>query len=99
MGHARALLTLPRAAQLALARDIVARGLTVRETERRVQQHDRGPAPKLATADPDVVALEQRLSETLGARVRIQAKRTGAGRITIDYHSMDELEGLLGRIS
>lgn len=99
MGHARALLTLPRAAQLALARDIVAGGLTVRETERRVQQHDRGPAPKPAVADPDVVALEQRLSETLGARVRIQAKRTGAGRITIDYHSMDELEGLLGRIS
>ncbi len=99
MGHARALLTLPRAAQLALARDIVAGGLTVRETERRVQQHDRGPQPKPAAADPDVVALEQRLSETLGARVRIQAKRTGAGRITIDYHSMDELEGLLGRIS
>lgn len=99
MGHGRALLALPSAAQLALARDIVASGLSVRETERRVQQHGQAPASKPAPADPDVAALEQRLSETLGARVRIQAKRAGAGRITIDYHSMDELEGLLGRIS
>ena len=99
MGHARALLALPRAAQLALARAIVAGGLTVRETERRVQQHGRAPQSKPAAVAPDVAALEQRLSEALGARVRIQAKRAGAGRITIDYHSMDELEGLLGRIS
>ncbi len=99
MGHGRALLALPRAAQLSLAQDIVAGGLSVRETERRVQQYGRTPPAKPAPADPDVAALEQRLSETLGARVRIQAKRAGAGRITIDYHSMDELEGLLGRIS
>ncbi|HUW98215.1 MAG TPA: ParB/RepB/Spo0J family partition protein [Acidiferrobacter sp.] len=98
MGHARALLALPAEAQVALAREVVAGSLTVRGTERRVQQH--GEPPVAAPApDPDVAALEQRLSDQLGARVRIQAKRTGAGRITIDYHSMDELEGLLGRFS
>lgn len=99
MGHGRALLALPSEAQVALAREIVAGGLTVRETERRVQQYGRPPVAKATAQDPDVAALEQRLSDRLGARVRIQAKPTGTGRITIDYHSMDELEGLLGRFT
>ncbi len=99
MGHGRALLGIadPKA-QAALAHEVVAKALSVRETERRVQQHAR-PAPPKAVPDPDVAALERRLTETLGARVRIQTRRAGAGRITIDYHSMDELEGLLGRFS
>ena len=99
MGHGRALLGIadPRA-QTALAREVVARALNVRETERLVQRHGQ-PAPLKAAPDPDVETLERRLTETLGARVRIQARRAGAGRITIDYHSMDELEGLLGRFS
>ena len=99
MGHGRALLGIadPRA-QAALAREVVARALNVRETERLVQRHGQ-PAPPKVAPDPDVETLERRLTETLGARVRIQARRAGAGRITIDYHSMDELEGLLGRFS
>ena len=99
MGHGRALLGIadPRA-QAALAHEVVARALNVRETERLVQRHGQ-PAPLKAASDPDVETLERRLTETLGARVRIQARRAGAGRITIDYHSMDELEGLLGRFS
>ena len=97
MGHGRALLGIADAsAQAALAREVAAQGLSVRETERRVQRHGR-PTPPKAAPDPDVETLERRLTETLGARVRIQARRAGAGRITIDYHSMDELEGLLGR--
>lgn len=100
MGHGRALLALSPDAQAALAREVVARALSVRETEARVQRlaHPQAPASP-APADPDVVALEQRLTETLGARVRIQTRRAGAGRITIDYHSIDELEGLLGRFT
>lgn len=98
MGHGRALLGLPAEAQAPMARDIVSAGLTVRETEKRVQQYGR-PAPPKPSPDPDVASLEQRLSETLGARVRIQSNHKGAGKITIDYHSMDELEGLLGRFS
>ncbi len=99
MGHGRALLTLPAASQVALARAIAAEGLTVRETERRVQRlmHPKNRASP--PVDPDVAALEQRLSERLGARVQIRAKDSGAGRITIDYHSLDELEGLIGRFS
>lgn len=99
MGHARALLTLAAPAQIALARAVVAGSLTVRETERRVQQQGQPALPKPKTVDPDVAALEQRLTDQLGARVRIVAKTAGTGRITIDYHSMDELEGLLGRFS
>ncbi|MHB1512149.1 MAG: ParB/RepB/Spo0J family partition protein [Acidiferrobacter sp.] len=99
MGHGRALLAIadPQA-QTALAREVAAAGLSVRETERRVQRYGR-PEPPKPTPDPDVAALERRLTDTLGARVRIQARGAGAGRITIDYHSMDELEGLLGRFS
>ncbi|MHB1566161.1 MAG: ParB/RepB/Spo0J family partition protein [Acidiferrobacter sp.] len=98
MGHGRALLALAEPAQALLAREIVARGLSVRETERRVQAHAQPPRP-VRPVDPDVAALEQRLSDRLGARVRIQARGAGTGRITIDYHSMDELEGLLGRFT
>lgn len=97
MGHGRALLALAEPAQALLAREIIARGLSVRETERRVQAQARPRAAR--SVDPDVVALERRLSERLGARVRIQTRRAGTGRITIDYHSMDELEGLLGRLT
>ncbi len=98
MGHGRALLALSPGDQLALAREAVAKGLSVRETERRVQIHGR-PRPPKSLADPDVEALERRLTDELGARVHIRTKKSGTGRITIDYHSMEELEGLLGRFS
>ena len=95
MGHARALLGLPdEAAQLRVSRDVVAKSLSVRETEaiiRKVTQ----PAAAKAEPDKDVHtrAAEERLHFVLGARVRIVRKRAG-GRIEIDFGSEEELQRL-----
>lgn len=101
MGHARALLALNGAAQSQAAHQVVERGLSVRETEnlvRRLLEHR--PAPRAAhdTLDPDVRALQDSLSEKFGAKVRINHTSKGNGRLTIDYNSTEELEGILSRI-
>jgi ParB family chromosome partitioning protein len=92
MGHARAILGLPdEAAQLRIARDVVARQLSVRETEALVKR-DARPAPTRGEAQKDVHtrAAEDRLRFALGTRVRIIRKGKG-GRIEIDFTSEDEL--------
>ena len=48
--------------------------------------------------DPDIRRLEEQLSETLGARVQIQHTPRGAGKLTLKYNSLDELEGILAHI-
>jgi ParB family chromosome partitioning protein len=48
--------------------------------------------------DPDIRRLEEQLSETLGARVQIQHTSRGAGKLTLKYNSLDELEGILAHI-
>lgn len=100
MGHARALLSLDGARQMQAARDVVARRLSVRETEelvRRVLERGSGRKAK-RSVDPDIRALQQRMSEKLGAKVRIKNGRGGKGQVTIYYHSLDELDGILHRI-
>ncbi|TCW31824.1 ParB/RepB/Spo0J family partition protein [Gulbenkiania mobilis] len=104
MGHARALLSLPVIDQLAFARRIVEEGWSVREVERRIKGVSEGAAPTVVrpapvhTADPDVARLAETLSEALGARVAIRAGKTGRGRLTIDYSSLEELDGLLEKL-
>ena len=103
MGHARALLTLPEAQALALAREAAAQGWSVREVERRVNALAKGapgatarPAPK--PVDADIARLERELGELLSAPVNVQHARGGRGKLVIAYHSLDELEGILERI-
>jgi ParB family chromosome partitioning protein len=95
MGHARALLALTdEAAQLRVARDVVARGLSVRETEALVRK-TAAPAPPKPEPTPDVHtrAAEERLRIALGTRTRILRKGNG-GRIEIDFGNEDELQRL-----
>ena len=95
MGHARALLGLPdEAAQLRVSRDVLAKSLSVRETEAIIRKVTQPPAAK-AEPDKDVHtrAAEERLHFVLGARVRIVRKRNG-GRIEIDFGSEEELQRL-----
>jgi ParB family chromosome partitioning protein len=103
MGHARALLALDSVAdQLTLARRVVNEGWSVRETERAIRllpksrkrpnRGDRSAAP-----DPDVQRLENSLADRLGAKVKIEHSGAG-GRIVIRYHSLDELDGIIGHI-
>jgi ParB family chromosome partitioning protein len=92
MGHARALLALSdEAEQRSMARDVVARGLSVRETESLVKKlgEERAPA-KSASVDVHTRAAEDRLRLVLGTRVRI-VRRGTRGRIEIDFGSEDEL--------
>ena len=99
MGHARALLGLPVARQAEGARHVVARGLTVRQTEALVRQwlNDK-PQETPAKADPDIARLEQRLAERLGAEVQIRHGDKGKGQLVIRYGSLDELQGVLAHI-
>ena len=106
MGHARALLTLPAAQALKLARESADAGWSVRELEEKARAaHETTPGKRPAArngrepaADPNVAQLEQQLGERLGARVHIQPGRGGRGKLVIEYFSLDELDGILERI-
>ncbi|MCD4498171.1 ParB/RepB/Spo0J family partition protein [Chromobacterium vaccinii] len=101
MGHARALLSLPTVSQLELANEAVRKGMSVREVERRVQQHAAQKttvAPQQKRVDPDVARLEEQVSEAIGARVSIRQASGGSGRLVIDYASLDELDFLLEKL-
>jgi ParB family chromosome partitioning protein len=101
MGHARALLALSRPRQVEVAGQVAARGLSVRETERLVQQSLAHPAKARAEPrglDADSRRLEQEISESLGATVRLKPRNAGKGSVVIEYSSLDELQGLLKRL-
>ena len=100
MGHARALLGLPASKQVEGARHVVARGLTVRQTEALVRQwlNKKEAVEPPEKADPDIMRLEQRLAERLGAPVQIRHGQKGKGQLVIRYSSLDELQGVLAHI-
>ncbi|MFO1429154.1 MAG: ParB/RepB/Spo0J family partition protein [Candidatus Competibacteraceae bacterium] len=100
MGHARALLPLPPTLQQELARQVVRRGLSVRETEAWVKRLQGGLATAVAnrTPDPDIHRLQEELSTRLGARVLLQHSTSGKGRLVIHYNTLDELDGILNRV-
>jgi len=81
---------------------VVARGLSVRETEklvRRLQAEGSDPAGNnQPAADPNIRRLQDDLTERLGARVAIQHGSKGTGKLVIAYNSLDELDGILAHI-
>jgi ParB family transcriptional regulator, chromosome partitioning protein len=102
MGHARALLTLDPDAQRHIAKQTVAKGLSVRQTEALVRQYHQPKDKQTAKTEPavsaDIMRLQNLLSETLGAGVEIQHTPQGKGKLVISYHSLDELDGILNHI-
>ncbi|MBU0751774.1 MAG: ParB/RepB/Spo0J family partition protein [Gammaproteobacteria bacterium] len=100
MGHARALLPLPRSEQGRVAAQVVDKGYSVRETERMVAHTLNPPQHKGAAKAPDrdLLRLEEELSDAIGATVKIAANRKGAGSLTIRFGSLDQLDGLLARL-
>ena len=100
MGHARALLSLSKARQIETAEQVAAKGLSVRETEGLVQQAANAPRRKTHATrlDADSRRLQEELSESLGASVKLKPRRGGRGSVVIDYSSLDELQGLLARL-
>ncbi len=101
MGHARALLALPALRQIEIARNAVARQLSVRQVEILVARLSRRTASAgHAKVDRDVARLEEEWSQRLGTTVRIQsATRAGSGRLVIHYGSLDQLEALLRKLA
>ncbi len=103
MGHARALLSVTNATQqFDAARQVIRKGLSVRETERLVKRmldgSSKPSAKKSASANGDIRRLEIEVSEKLGAKVRLDHAQNGAGKIVISYNSLDELDGILQHI-
>jgi len=101
MGHARALLALPLNKQMGAAETIIKQGLSVRATEKLVQQllggSKQGKAKKPSN-DPNIQKLENDLSEKIGAKVTIKQQAKGKGVLQINYHSLDELDGILKHV-
>lgn len=103
MGHARALLAISNPGQqFEAARQVIKKGLSVRETEKLVRRMLGGAAAKAAKKTPaqnaDIRRLEIEISEKLGAKVSVDHTAKGHGQIVIKYNTLDELDGILKHI-
>lgn len=107
MGHARAILGLDAELQSRAAKEIVIKGLSVREAEQLVRElrggaGENAPAnkkvPEEKKPDPDIMRLQQDLADKLGAKVQFQHGDNGKGRMVVHYNSLDELDGILEKI-
>lgn len=102
MGHARALLTLGAAQQIQLANRIATGQLSVRATEALVTRAGATKGRKASKKTParsrDIVRLEDELADALGATVRLHADVRGKGSVTIQFSSLDQLDGIVTRL-
>ena len=101
MGHAKALLGLPDNLQGKAGRAVVAKDLSVRQTEAMVrallaQKAESAESDK--ALDPNVRKLQDEIGEKIGAPVQIEYNAKGKGRLVINYNSLDELDGILAHI-
>ena len=99
MGHGRALLALPKSRQVELAHQIIAKKLSVRETERLVNQvlAPVKTGKSSMTASADIRRLENDLAEKLATKVLVKSDQKGRGSIAIQFHSLEQLDGILER--
>ncbi|MFC7651752.1 ParB/RepB/Spo0J family partition protein [Pseudoduganella danionis] len=103
MGHARALLAVDGATQITLANLVIAKRLSVRETEKLVNKtlEEQKAAPAEARQKEksgDIVRLEEELSDTLATPVVFKMGSKGRGQMIIDFADLDILEGVLARL-
>jgi len=103
MGHARALLSVDNASQIALASHVVSKRLSVRETEKLVaraleEQASSATAPRVKEKSGDIVRLEEELSDKLATPVVFKMGPKGRGQMIIDFADLDILEGVLSRL-
>jgi ParB family chromosome partitioning protein len=103
MGHARALLAVDAASQIALANQVIAKRLSVRETEKLVartieEQNAPAAAPRQKEKSGDIVRLEEELSDRLATPVIFKMGPKGRGQMVIDFADLDVLESVLARL-
>lgn len=98
MGHARCLLSLDEGKQRQIARQIVAKGLSVRQAEvlaKKTLQDDDAEEQQPNSSNTDILNLQERLSEKIGVPINIQHTTKGKGKLVLSYNSLDELDGIL----
>ena len=96
MGHARPLLGLPEGIQESFAKKISKNGLSVRQTEALVNSYQSQKNPKVASKkDPNLLNLENELSDHLGSSVTISHKKNGSGKITFVYKNLEQLDSII----
>jgi ParB family chromosome partitioning protein len=103
MGHARALLAVDAASQIALANQVIAKRLSVRETEKlvaRTLEEQNAPAatPRQKEKSGDIARLEEELSDRLATPVIFKMGAKGKGQMIIDFADLDVLETVLARL-
>jgi ParB family chromosome partitioning protein len=103
MGHARALLAVDAATQITLASTVVAKRLSVRETEKLVaktveEQKAAPPTARQKDKPGDIVRLEEELSDTLATPVVFKMGAKGRGQLIIDFADLEVLDGVLARL-
>jgi len=99
MGHARALLALEGRRQEELAKRVAERGLSVRETEKLVQDilNPKQKKPGKLRTSRDILRFEEELSEKFGTKIEIKPGKKGAGKLVISYASHEHLDDLLSK--
>ena len=101
MGHARALLAVDAATQIQLANQVVAKRLSVRETEKLVARTEKTGTESPAKANEksrDITRLEEELSDMLATQVQLKMGTRGRGQVIVDFASLDSLDGLLTKL-
>ena len=98
MGHARAILVAPVALQLEIAEEVIKKQLSVRETEKLVNRKLNPIEAKANAVDRDVMDLEESLSDRLGAKVIIQSRKNGSGKLMIEYTNIEQLDNIINKL-
>ena len=100
MGHARALLSLEPAMQVAVAQEIVKKGLSVRQVETLVaemaqRKSKKSKGSKNQRKDADTLRLEEEISNVLGTTVKINTNQKGKGKLVIEFSNLDQFDGII----
>ena len=102
MGHARALLAVDSATQIALANEIIAKRMSVRDAEKLVVRHTTRQEGKSGTGakekSRDITRLEEELSDALATSVTIKLGARNKGELVISFANLDQLDGVIGRL-
>lgn len=94
VGHAKVLLALEDKEQIRAAEEVVAKKLTVRQTEQLVSRFHKRPR-KRRHMDVNILSLQEDISDKLGVQVKFQYTHSGKGKMIVHYNSLDELDGVL----
>ena len=101
LGHAKCLLALQGSQQIKAAKTVADNRMSVRQTEALIKklQNTSTEHSEENQANRDIENLQQQLSEKLGAKVAIQHRAGGSGKLIVSYNSVDELDGILDHIN